>query len=119
MGCISIASHLRIFIVASFKFCSQKFCVFVNMSAWRRMYTAAEAVAMLEDASECDLALSDLDVQVIFILKLIVNLSVSENIIKQVVRGLHVMSSFRPKTTVSGLPIVYNCVCSSWYHFLR
>ena len=45
--------------------------------------------------------------------------SVSENIIKQVVRGLHVMSSFRPKTMVSGLPIVYNCVCSSWYHFLR
>ena len=41
MGCISIASHLRIFIVASFKFCSQKFCVFVNMSARRRMYTAA------------------------------------------------------------------------------
>ena len=89
------------------------------MSARRRMYTAAEAVAMLEDASECDLALSDLDVQVIFTLKSIVNLSVSENIIKQVVRGLHVMSSFRPKTTVSGLPIVYNCVCSSWYHFLR
>ena len=78
MGCISIASHLRIFIVASFKFCSQKFCVFVNMSlsARRRMYTAAEAVAMLEDASECDLALSDLDVQVIFTLKLIVNLSI-------------------------------------------
>ena len=78
MGCISIASHLRIFIVASFKFCSQKFCVFVNMllSARRRMYTAAEAVAMLEDASECDLALSDLDVQVIFTLKSIVNLSI-------------------------------------------
>ena len=71
---------------------------------------------MLEDASECDLTLSDLDVQVIFTLKSIVNLSVSENIIKQVVR-LHVMSSFRPKTTVSGLPIVYNSVCSSWYHF--
>ena len=46
---------------------------FVNMSARRRMYTAAEAVAMLEDASECDLALSDLDVQVIFTLKSIVN----------------------------------------------
>ena len=47
------------------------------------MYTAAEALAMLEDASECDLALSDLDVQVIFTLKSIVNVSVSENIIKQ------------------------------------
>ena len=46
------------------------------MSARRRMYTAAEAVTMLEDASECDLALSDLDVQVIFTLKSIVNLSV-------------------------------------------
>ena len=75
-----IASHLRIFIVASFKFCSQKFCVFVNMSARRRMYTAGEAVAMLEDASECDLALSDLDVQVIFTLKSIVNLSVRAKI---------------------------------------
>ena len=67
MGYIGIASHLRIFCVASFKVCSAKFPVLLKMAAARRrMYTAAEAVAMLEDASECDLALSDLDVQVIF-----------------------------------------------------
>ena len=47
------------------------------MAARRRMYTAAEAVAMLEDSSECGLAISDLDVQVIFTLKSIVNVFVS------------------------------------------